>query len=159
MEQPIVSQGVAIGDGLEVAEDLSTQGVTLARDVVEFLEHGHVDVRLDVAHDAGIAVPVPGTPHAPRLIDDPDALDPGFTEAYSGEDPGDSPAYDDRSDVVGQRLPLDERRERIGEESGEVLITPKVADLCPVRDEPPVTFSEVLGPNGLGVVARGRIDT
>ena len=45
---------------LEVEPDLFAEGVALARHVAEFFEHGQIDVGLDVAHDARVAVPVPG---------------------------------------------------------------------------------------------------
>ena len=66
VEQGVVHQVEPVGDRLEVAPDLLAEGVTPGGDVVELLEHRHVDVRLDVAHHPGVAVPVPGAPDAAR---------------------------------------------------------------------------------------------
>ena len=44
----------------------SPKRVALRRDVLHLLEHRHVAVRLDVAHDPGIAVPVPRPADAAR---------------------------------------------------------------------------------------------
>ena len=75
VEQRVVLEAVALGDPLEVAADLLARGVAPGGDVVELLEHRDVHVRLDVAHDAGVAVPVPGAADAARLVDDADPLD------------------------------------------------------------------------------------
>ena len=104
VEQGVVHEVEPVGDGLEVAQDLLAEGVAPGGDVVELLEHGQVDVRLDVAHHARVAVPVPGAPDAARLVDDADPLDAGLAEAGAGEDPGDPPAHDDDVDVVGDRV-------------------------------------------------------
>ncbi len=136
--------------------DLLAEGVPLGRDVVELLEHREVDVRLDVAHHARVAVPVPGAPDAARLVDDADPLDAGLAEVGAGEDAGDPPAHDHDIDVVGDRVALDDRRERVVTVAGEVLVGPQVADVGPAGDQPLVALGEVLGADGLGVVARGR---
>ena len=56
----------SLRDRLDVLADLLALRVALLRDVLHLLEHRHVAVRLDVAHDARVAVPVPGAADAPR---------------------------------------------------------------------------------------------
>ena len=109
---PGVEQGIGyevepVGDRLEVAPDLLAECVAPGGDVVELLEHRHVDVRLDVAHHARVAVPVPGAPDAAGLVDDADPLDAGLAELGAGEDPGDPAAHDHDIDVVGDRVALE----------------------------------------------------
>ena len=157
---PGVEQGVGhevepVGDRLEVAPDLLAERVALGGDVVELLEHRDVDVRLDVAHHARVAVPVPGAPDAARLVDDADPLDAGLAEVGAGEDPGDPPAHDHDIDLVGDRVALDDRCERVVAVAGEVLVGLQVADVGAAGDQPLVALGEVLGADGLGVVGRG----
>ena len=113
VEQPAGHKVVPVGDRLEVAQDLLAVGVAVCRDVVELLEHREVDIRLDVAHDAWVAVPVPGTPDAAGLVDDADPLNAGLAELNAGEDAGDPPAHDDDLDVIDDRVALDEWREGV----------------------------------------------
>ena len=134
-------------------QDLLAERVTPGGDVVELLEHRHVDVRLDVAHHPGVPVPVPGAPDAARLVDDADPLDAGLAELGAGEHPGDPPAHDHDVDLVDDRVALDERRERVVTVAGEVLVGPQVADVGAAGDQPLVAFGEVLGTDGFGVVA------
>ena len=157
VEQGIVHQVEPIGDGLEVAPDLLAEGVAPGGEVVELLEHRHVHVGLDVAHDPGVAVPVPGAPDATGLVDDADPLDAGLAEAGAGQDPGDSPAHHHHIDVVGDRVALDERRERVVPVAGEVLVDLQVPDIGPVGNQPLVALGEVFGPHRLRVVARRRL--
>ena len=156
---PGVEQGVGhevepVGDRLEVAPDLLAEGVAPGGDVVELLEHRDVDVRLDVAHHARVAVPVPGAPDAAGLVDDADPLDAGLAEVGAGQDPGDPPAHDHDIDLVGDRVALDDRGERVVAVAGEVLVGPQVADVGAAGDQPLVALGEVLGADGLGVVGR-----
>ena len=107
---PSVEQGVGhevepVGDRLEVAQDLLAERVAPGGDVIELLEHRHVDVRLDVAHHARVPVPVPGASDAARLVDDANSLDAGLAEVGAGEDPGDPPPTitTSTSSVTGSR--------------------------------------------------------
>ena len=49
----------------------------------ELLEQGHVDVGLDVALDARVAVPVPGPAEVSGRFHDPEVADPGLLEAHA----------------------------------------------------------------------------
>ena len=69
VEQRVVDEVEPLGDRLEVLADLLAERVARRRDVVHLLEHRHVDVRLDVAHHARVAVPVPGAADAAGLVD------------------------------------------------------------------------------------------
>ena len=138
-------------------QDLLAERVAPGGDVVELLEHRQVDVRLDVAHHPRVAVPVPGAPDAAGLVDDADPLDPGLAELGAGEDPGDPPAHDHDVDVVGDRLALGDRGERVVAVVGEVLVGPQVPDLGAAGDQPLVALGEVLGADGLGIVGRRGI--
>ena len=106
---PGVEEGVGhevepVGDRLQVQPDLLAGGVALGRDVVELLQHREVDVRLDVAHHARVAVPVPGAADAAGLVDDADPLDARLAQLGAGEDAGDPAADDHDVDVVGDRV-------------------------------------------------------
>ena len=136
-----------------MAPDLLAEGVAPGRDVVELLEHRHVDVRLDVAHHTRVTVPVPGAPDAAGQVHDADPLDAGLAEAGTGEQPRDPPADDHGIDLVDRGVPLDQRCERVLTVPGEVLIGLEVADAGAVGNQSLVALGQVLGADGLGVVA------
>src|ERR1700684_995599 len=112
-----------------MATDLLAEGVTPGGDVAELLEQREVDVRLDIAHHARVAVPVPGTPDPTRLVDDADPLDAGLAELGPDRDSGDPSAHDHDIDLVDHGSALGDRRERIVTVTGEVLVGLQVADL------------------------------
>jgi hypothetical protein len=156
VEQGVSHQVVPAGDGLEVATDLLAEGVALGGDVVELLEHREVDGRLDIAHHARVAVPVPGASDTSGLVDDADPLHAGLAELGTGEDPGDPPAHDDHIDVVGHGLALDDRRERVVAVAGEVLVGAQVTDGGASGHQSLVALGQVPGADGLRVVIRVR---
>src|SRR5579862_5141119 len=119
VEEGIVHQVELLGDRFEVAEDLRAEGVAPGWDVVELFEHRKVRVRLDVTHHTRVAVPVPSTPDATRLVDDPDALDTRLAQAGAGQDPGDTSTHDHDVDFVSEWLALFYRRERVVAVPGE----------------------------------------
>src|ERR1700733_3781813 len=135
VEEGVVRQAVPLGDPIEVTPDLVSRRVAACGDVVELLEHRHVDVRLDVTHDTGVAIPVPGSPDATGLVDDADALDSGLPEVGTDEDTGDAAPHDDDIDLVRHGVTLDGRGERVDAVPSEVLVRPEVADLRTTLDE------------------------
>ena len=156
VEEAVGYQLVPLGNRLQVPPDLVAERVAACRDVVELLEHRHVYVRLDVAHHTRVAVPVPGSPDAACLVDDPDPLEAGPTELSTREDACDASAHDHDVDIVCDRFALYEGSERVVTVTGEVLVGPQVANVCAPGDQPPVAFGEVLGTDGFGVVAGRR---
>ena len=81
--------------------------VLLLRDVADLLEQRQVDVRLDVAHRARVAVPVPGAAEVAALLDDADVVDAGLAQPRAGEQAAEAAADDDDVDLVGERLALE----------------------------------------------------
>ena len=154
MEQGVVVEVEPVGDGLEVAQDLLAGRVAPCRDVVEFLEHGEVDVGLDVAHHARVAIPVPGSAHATGLIDDPYALHTGVAQLDAGEEPRDPAADNDDVDFVDDWLALCHRREGVVAVVGETLVGAQVQDVGAAGDQPFVPFGEVFGADLLRVEGR-----
>ena len=77
---------------------------------------------------------------------------PALRSWAPAEDPGDPPAHDDDVDLVGDRVALGDRGERVVTVAGEVLVGLQVADVGAVGDQPLVALGEVLGADGLGVV-------
>ena len=77
------------------------EGVLLLRDVAGLLQQRQVDVALDVALRAGIAVPVPGAAEVAALLDDADALDPGLAQPGAGHQAAEAAADDQHVDLVG----------------------------------------------------------
>ena len=151
VEEGVVVEVEPVGDRLEVTQDLLTGRVAPCGDVVELLEHRQVDVGLDVAHHAGVAIPVPGSSHATGLIDDADALHTGLAELDAGEDSCDPAADDHDVDVVDDRVALGHRRERVVAVVGEMLVGAQVPDVGAPGNQPLVPFGEVLGADLLGV--------
>ena len=90
-------------DGAAVLHDLRRPGIAFAGDVAEFFEQRQVDVGLDVALGAGVAVPVPGAAEVAALFDDADVGDARLAQARAGEQTAEAAADDDHIDVVGER--------------------------------------------------------
>ncbi len=154
VEQRVVLEAVARRDLLEVVEDLLAPGVAPGGDVVELLEHRDVHVRLDVAHDPRVSVPVPGAADAARLIDDADPLDAGLAEVGARQHPGDAAADDQDVDFVVDRVAVGPWCERVVAVPREVGVVLQVTDLGPAFDQPAVAFGQVLGADGLLVETR-----
>ena len=92
LEQAALIKRVSPGDGLGVTEDLWLEGVLLLGNVPELFQQRQVDVRLDVAHGARIAVPVPRAPHVPGPVDEPDIGEaPGLEAAAATRPPSPAP--------------------------------------------------------------------
>jgi hypothetical protein len=154
VEQGVRHEVEPLRDRLQVPADLLAVGVAVGRDVVELLQEGEVHVRLDVAHDPRVAVPVPRAPDAAGLVDDADALDAGLAQLGAGDEPRDPAPHDHDVDVLDHRVPVGHRGERIVPEPGEVLVARQVADGGPAGDQAPVPLGEVLGVDDVGVVPR-----
>jgi len=108
-------------DGPRVLPDLLAGGVLPLRDVSDLFEQRHVDVRLDVAVDAGVPVPVPGAAEIPALFDDPDPLHARLPQPRAGEQPAEAAADDEHVDAVVERLAAESGlRVRIGGVAGEL---------------------------------------
>ena len=107
LEARVVVQVVVLGDRPAVSEDLTGARVLLLRDVAELFEEREIDVRLDVAHRAGIAIPVPRAAEVAALLDQPDVLHAAFAEPCTGEQPAEAASDHDDVGVVGQRLPVE----------------------------------------------------
>ena len=155
VEQGVGNQVEPVCDRLQMQAYFLAEGVAPAGDVVEFLKHGQVLIRLDVAHHAGIPVPVPGAPDAPGLVDDPDALDARLAQMRTRENSGDTTADDDHVGVVDDRLALGVRGEGIGPVAGRVLISGQIADGGAAWNEALVALREVLRMHGVGVEGHG----
>ena len=94
---------------------------------------------------------------AARLIDDADPLDAGLAEVGARQHPGDAAADDQDVDLVVDRVAVASWRERVVAVPGEVGVVLQVTDLGPAFDQPVVAFGQVLGVDGLGVVAGGSV--
>ncbi len=102
VEQRVVDQVELARDGFEVFAEFITEGVPARGDVVQFLEHRHVDVGLHIAHRPGVAIPIPGPADTARLVDDPDPLHTGLTQLSPRQDPGHTSSDDHDIDFIGQ---------------------------------------------------------
>jgi hypothetical protein len=88
-----------------MGQDLRCVGVLLLRDVADLLEQGQIDIGLDVAHRARIAVPVPGAAEVAALFDHPDVANPGLPQTRARQQPSKAAADHHHVDVVRQRRP------------------------------------------------------
>ncbi len=113
---------VVAGDALGVFEDLGGEGVFVLRHVAELFEQRQVDVGFDVAHRAGIAVPVPGAADIAGLVDEADALEPGLAQARAHEQAAEAAADDEEVDFVEHRLARDRLGPGIVDIAGEVAL-------------------------------------
>ena len=98
-------------DRAAVGEDLRRARVLLARHVAELFEQRQVDVRLDVAHRARVAVPVPGAAEVAALLDDAHVVDAGLAQPRAGQQAAEAAADDHHLDLVGERRAREARRD------------------------------------------------
>src|SRR6185312_17398678 len=87
----------------------STLGVLLGRDVAEFFEKRHVYVGFDVAGDAGIAVPVPGSTDVSGLVDQPHIVDAELLAPRPDQQPAETRTDDGDIDRVMDRVAIEVR--------------------------------------------------
>ena len=126
VEQRTVAEAVLLDDGLEMYTDLFARCVARRRDGAHLLEHRHVDVGLDVAHQAGVTVPVPRAAEAAGLVDEPESLDPRLAQLGAHDHAGEPCADDYHVDLVNDGVPRRVLRERVGEVVGESLVVGEV---------------------------------
>ena len=138
VEQRVVDESVLRGDRVEVPADLVAERVAGRGHVVHLFEHRHVDVRLDVAHHAGVPVPVPGASDPAGLVDQHDPPEPGVAQLRAHDHAGHPGADDGDVDVLDDRFALDEGRERIARVLGEPCVALQVVD-------DPATLGHALG--------------
>ena len=156
VEQRVVDQSVLRRDCVEVAPDLVTERVPRLRDVVHLLEHGHVDVRLDVAHHAGVAVPVPGAADAAGLVDQHDLAQTGVAQLGPHDDARHPGADDRHVHVLDHRFALGERGVGVAGVRREPLLVAEVVEDPAVLGHALGALFLVLLPYGLGIELGGR---
>ena len=71
--------------------------------VVEFLEQRQVDVSLDIAHRAGISVPVPGPPEITAVVDDANVAKARLVQAGASQKTAEATAGDHDLGMIIQR--------------------------------------------------------
>src|SRR6202000_1091662 len=85
----------------------------MARGVVQLLEQGKVDVRLDIAHEAGITVPIPSAPEIPTVLTHADIREPGFAQAGTGQEAAKTAARDNHLHMIIDGGACNIRRPRV----------------------------------------------
>ena len=159
-----VQAGVAVevvvfGDAPAVREDLRALGVLLGRDVPDLLEQRQVDVGLDVARDAGIAVPVPGAADVGGLVDQPDVSRTPSSRSRAPVSRPPKPAPMIATSTSSVSGSPGERRAgpRVLGEPGEL---PGDLDVLrdPVRTQPALALLRVAGAQRVGVERQGCHD-
>jgi hypothetical protein len=152
VEQRVVVEAEVLGDGDRVLPDLFAGGVAPLGHVPDFFEQRQVLVGLDVAVDARIPVPVPGSAEVPGLVDRPDLPDAGLAQARAGEQAAEAAADHRHFDAVVNRRPLGALGVRIGGVVTEFARRAPVLGRA-VRAEAAIPFVPVLGAQGFGVEA------
>jgi hypothetical protein len=142
LEEGVVVQPVMIGDAHGMLTDLLTRRVSLCRHIAGLLEQGHVDVRLDVASDARVAVPVPGAADVARLVHQAHVVDARLAQERTGLQAAEAGADDEHRDAVRHGLALDSLRVRILRVVPEFARSPGVL-AGPVGADPPIAFAAV----------------
>ncbi len=151
LQARIAVQVVVLCDSLAVREDFRALGVLFGGDVAKFFEQRHIHVRLDVAGDARIAVPVPGAAHVGGLVDQPHTSDTELAQPRPGQQPTESSSNDRHVHLVGKWLAREMRvGPRIFGEPGE---STRYLDILrdTVRPQAPAPLFGVLLPQRLHV--------
>src|SRR5215472_18350008 len=85
LKESAAIQIVLLADAARVREDFRREGILLFRQVSGLLEQRKIDVRLDVALRARIAIPVPGASKVAALLDDAQVLHARLTQTCARE--------------------------------------------------------------------------
>src|SRR5215471_5724915 len=85
LKESAAIQIVLLADAARVREDFRREGILLFRQVSGLLEQRKIDVRLDVALGARIAIPVPGSPEVAALLDDAQVWHARLTQTCARE--------------------------------------------------------------------------
>ena len=137
------------GDGLGVLEDLGSERVLVLRHVCQLFEQRQVAVRLDVAHRARVAIPIPRASEVACLLDDPDALVARLAQLGAHQQTAEAAADDGDVHLVEERLSLDTFGVWVVDVVGEVadhfdvLLVAVVAQ--PLVAFGPVTIAQLVG--------------
>ena len=103
LEAGVLVQVVVAGDGLAVFEDLGCVRIFVFRDVVQLLEQRQVAIRLDVAHGAGVAVPIPRAAEVTGLLNHPEVVEAGLAQPSAHEQTAETAADDSHLHLVVER--------------------------------------------------------
>src|SRR5262249_39938064 len=100
LEAGVLVEVEVLADPLGMLEDLGREGVLFLRYVPRLFQERQIDVGLDVALGAGIAVPVPGSTEIPCLLDDAGIGDTHLLESRRGQQPPEAAADDDGVELL-----------------------------------------------------------
>lgn len=156
-EQGVGVEVVPARDPHRVAADLVPGGVLPLRHVSGLVQHRQVHVRLDVAVDARVPVPVPGAPEVAALLHDPHAPHAPLPQPRPGEDAAESAA--DHGDVDGVVAGVALSRPlgvRVGGVVAELRVGVPVLGGS-VGADASLTFEAVALPQGGQLVGGGRL--
>ena len=153
LEAGVAIEVEVLADRPAVGEDLRRLGVLLLRDVADLLEQRQVDVRLDVARRARVAVPVPRAAEVAALLDDADVVDAGLAQTRAGEQPAEPAADDQDLDLVVQRLAFERLDVRVVDVARELARDLDVL-LVAVVAQALVALLAVLLAQGIGIERR-----
>src|SRR6516165_2693578 len=96
-------------DSARVLEDLRRVGVLFLGDITGLFEQRQIDVRLDIALRARIAIPVPGAAEVAALLDHADTLNARLAQSGARHQAAEAAADDDHLDFVVQRFAREPR--------------------------------------------------
>jgi hypothetical protein len=96
-----------LADALRVLEDLGLEGILLRRHVAGFFQQRQVDIGLDVALRARVAIPVPGATVVAGALDDAEVVDAFVNHARGHAHAAKAAAQDHDLDGLGDRLAHD----------------------------------------------------
>src|SRR5262249_46760093 len=98
----LLLKAVVLADLSTELERLRRIRIAMLRSVVEFLKQRQVDVRLDIALRAGIAVPIPGHPEVAAIICDPNVAKSRMMKTCTCQKSAESAARDDHLGMIGK---------------------------------------------------------
>ena len=113
LEKRALVKAKAAADALRMLENLMPKGIFLFGHISGLLQQRKVDIGLDVALRAGIAIPVPSATEVSCALDDAEAFDAGFLKSSAHVEAAEAPAKHHHLDRLGNRFSLDARRVRI----------------------------------------------
>ena len=96
-------------DVATVLEHLRCVGISMLWRIIELFDERQIDVSLDVAHRAGVSIPVPRPAKISRLVDDADIPEASLSQACAGEKTAETGAGNDDLGMLDDRRPSETR--------------------------------------------------
>ena len=150
-QKGIAVKVVVAGDTAGMLKNLRRAGILLHRHVAGLFQQRQVDIALDIARSARIAVPVPGAAEVATLLHHADIFEPRIAQPGCRQKAAETAADHTHLDMIRNRIARHQLAVGILDEMGEFAHHVHIL-VVPVGPQALVTLCTVLAAQGIGIV-------